>query len=82
MGMPIFEYDCKECGSISEILVGVSADEPDIVCDNCGSTKLEKKISAANFAVAGARSGARSSAELPPCGASPGQACGHCQYTE
>ena len=83
--MPIYEYNCKKCGNVSEFLSGVSADEPEIVCSFCGSTELEKKFSVANFAVAdarsGARSGARSRADAPPCGAAPGETCGHCQYT-
>ena len=77
--MPIFEYDCKKCGKVSEILTGVSAIEPEIVCSHCGSRELKKKFSVANFAVAGARSSAR--ADAPPCGASPGDTCGHCRYT-
>jgi putative FmdB family regulatory protein len=78
LSMPIFEYDCKKCGNVSEILSGVSATEPEIVCSHCGSTQLTKKFSVANFAVAGAR--ART--EAPPCGAAPGSTCGHCQYTD
>lgn len=54
--MPMFEYRCSACGTVSEFLVGVTADEPDIVCDSCGSTKLEKKISAMSFTIKGGSS--------------------------
>jgi putative FmdB family regulatory protein len=74
--MPIFEYDCKKCGKVSEFLIGVSASEPEIVCSHCGSEELAKRFSVANFAV----SEPRSSSPAPPCGAGPGETCGHCQY--
>lgn len=44
--MPIYEYRCKECGRVSEFLVGVVAQDEDIVCQHCGSTNLEKLMSA------------------------------------
>ena len=74
--MPIFEYDCKKCGTVSEFLTGVSANEPEIVCSHCGSSELKKRFSVANFAVREAHS----NASAPPCGAGPGETCGHCHY--
>ncbi|HUT64332.1 MAG TPA: zinc ribbon domain-containing protein [Anaerolineae bacterium] len=41
--MPLYEYRCKDCGSLSEILV-FSSDDP-LACKTCGSTSLEKLIS-------------------------------------
>lgn len=76
--MPIFEYSCKECGSVTEILTGVTSDVQEVKCEECGSKKLQRKISAANFAV----KGAVTRAEPAPCGAAPGETCGHCQYAE
>jgi putative FmdB family regulatory protein len=42
--MPIYEYDCKNCGEQVEILVrsGMNASP---VCPNCGSALLEKLFS-------------------------------------
>jgi len=43
--MPIYEFECKECGHRTEILVASS--EIDLVaCGNCGSRDLRKLLSA------------------------------------
>ncbi len=49
--MPMFEYKCESCGAINEFLMGVTADEPEIVCARCGGTKLKKMISTISFSV-------------------------------
>jgi putative FmdB family regulatory protein len=49
--MPIYEFHCEKCGKDSEILVR-SSKWTGTKCPNCGSTKLEKKLS--TFAAAGA----------------------------
>jgi putative FmdB family regulatory protein len=58
--MPIFEYHCKNCGQVSEILVGVARGESDTICPNCGSRELEKLLSAPG----GIRMGDASSGEM------------------
>ena len=45
MGMAIYEYRCAACGEISEHLVGVGSDEPDLSCLACGSASLQRTIS-------------------------------------
>lgn len=74
--MPMYEYRCNECGEVSEILTGVSREEPEIQCDSCQSSNLEKLISMSSFTVAGARP----VAERAPCGAEAGEACNHCRH--
>lgn len=44
--MPIYEYECKSCGQIQEILQK-SAEEPSLKCTHCGGTDFKKLISAA-----------------------------------
>ena len=44
--MPIYEYDCADCGARSEFLVGVTAEAITPACDSCGGTHLEKRLSA------------------------------------
>jgi putative FmdB family regulatory protein len=44
--MPIYEYKCKSCEEIQEILQR-SAEEPSLKCTNCGSADFKKLISAA-----------------------------------
>ena len=43
--MPIYEYKCGDCGKVSEFLVGVTKDEPEIKCSFCSSKKLDKLFS-------------------------------------
>lgn len=50
--MPIYEYQCKDCGEISEILQKIS-DPPATVCPECGAEALTKQVSAAGFRLAG-----------------------------
>jgi putative FmdB family regulatory protein len=39
--MPIYEYRCNHCGTISEFLVGVSSKGQNLNCKQCGSPQLE-----------------------------------------
>ena len=70
--MPIYEYKCKSCGQIQEILQG-SAEVPTLKCTNCGNTEFKKLISAA-FVSAGLSAnngktccGKDERCETPPC---------------
>ena len=51
--MPIYEYECKDCGKMSEFLVGVSQDKLEIKCRHCGSRKLGKIISGSFISTSG-----------------------------
>ena len=50
--MPIYEYQCQDCGESLEILQKLS-DEPLTVCTACGKPALKKKVSAAAFRLKG-----------------------------
>jgi putative FmdB family regulatory protein len=42
--MPIYEFECEECGSrFEELLMG---DDAEIVCPHCGSTRTRRLMSA------------------------------------
>lgn len=69
--MPMFEFQCKECGKDSELLVR-SADWQGERCPSCGSTRLTKKLS---IFAAPTHEGAMS--DLPACSGNP-SACGRC----
>ena len=43
--MPIYEYECRDCGKRSEFLVGVLEGEVKIQCGHCGSEHLDKVFS-------------------------------------
>jgi putative FmdB family regulatory protein len=41
--MPIYEFECEECGACFEELVAAGA--PDAPCPKCGSTRARRLIS-------------------------------------
>jgi putative FmdB family regulatory protein len=65
--MPLFEYRCKECGHVTEFLekAGTKAEHP---CEQCGSKKTDRILSA--FAV-GESGASRSSQSSCPTGTCP-----------
>ncbi len=46
--MPIYEYRCRDCGVVSEFLVGMGYDQ-EISCPSCESLAMEKLMSTASF---------------------------------
>ena len=50
--MPIYEYQCTECGALHEALQKLS-DAPLTDCPACGHSALRKKVSAAAFRLKG-----------------------------
>lgn len=46
--MPIYEYRCNQCGTISEFLVGIGSKSETLICTQCGSPHLEKMLSVAH----------------------------------
>lgn len=66
--MPMYEYKCESCGTVNEFLLGVTAEDPAIVCGSCGGSELKKLISPISFSVK------ESSARFPIAGQC---ACGH-----
>lgn len=46
--MPLYEYQCEECGRVNEFLVRKVGEAPDrtvMVCDRCGGTHLRRMLS-------------------------------------
>lgn len=43
--MPLFEYQCSECGAKFSQLVGMTADSREPECPKCGSANANKLIS-------------------------------------
>mgnify|MGYP001387548663 FL=1 len=50
--MPIYEYECDQCGHNLEALQKIS-DERLVYCPECGEASLRKKVSAAAFSLKG-----------------------------
>ncbi len=72
--MPIYEYQCEDCGNVFEALV--FSGQTDSTCPKCGSSRLVKLMSPS-----AAYSGASSSSLPGPgdtgcCGYKPGEAPG------
>jgi putative FmdB family regulatory protein len=62
--MPIYDYQCSDCGKTYDVFHKVREVEEDIVCPACNSTKHVRLISAPAFSVKA--TSARN--EAPPCG--------------
>jgi putative FmdB family regulatory protein len=80
--MPIYEYKCKDCGKISEFLIGVVRDTLEIKCHFCGSKEVDKIFSKSFTPAAGNLPGSQGGktccgreerCDTPPC--SDGGAC-------
>lgn len=50
--MPIYEYQCQQCGHHVEILQKIS-DPAETECPECGKDSLKKMVSAAGFQLKG-----------------------------
>ena len=81
--MPIYEYQCKDCGHELEKLQKI-ADDPLTNCPECGKAELKKLIATAGFRLKGSgwyeavfKSGKRENgAESDSKGKSDSQVCG------
>lgn len=70
--MPLYDFQCEECGATSEVLVA-SADETP-TCKACGSVNLKKLLSAPSSLSGVARTGLPSPSDTTCCGSSPAHA--------
>ena len=71
--MPIYEYQCKRCGAVSEILTEIGK-KAGVSCNTCGSPEVERLISAPSFLRAAVKQdpgrtccGRADRCETPPC---------------
>lgn len=64
--MPIYEYQCDECGEKFEVFVRSSKDQDKVVCSVCKGTKVRKALSLFGL---GGGGGSKSSAAS--CGPGP-----------
>ena len=69
--MPVYDYRCKDCNSVSEIFLRSSDSE--VRCPRCGSENMERMISASYMIKMGTSKsgntccGRRERCETPPC---------------
>ncbi len=43
--MPVFEFRCQNCGSKFSVLIGMTAEQSEDACPQCGSKRTEKLVS-------------------------------------
>ena len=72
--MPLFDYQCLDCGKIVEILFSNKKDEP--VCSACGNTRMKKLLSAHSSLSGPLKNGRPGQGDTACCGSRPGQATG------
>jgi putative FmdB family regulatory protein len=44
--LPIYEYKCRQCGRLTSVFVRSISSPVDAECKSCGSTELERAVSA------------------------------------
>lgn len=67
--MPLFEFECSECGEPFEELVRSASAVDEVVCPCCGSQHVRKKISTFASKVSGGSSASAYSSSPASCGA-------------
>ena len=50
--MPIYEYECKDCGNRFEVLVGLN-EKPEISCGSCNGKHIKRILSPGAFVFKG-----------------------------
>jgi putative FmdB family regulatory protein len=71
--MPIYEYQCPECGRIQEVLIAPGDRDDAIPCDRCGASQAQRVLSAHAAAPAFSRPkghtccGREERCATPPC---------------
>ncbi len=66
--MPLYEFDCSECGTAFERLVRRADAVSEVVCPVCGSAKVNEKVSAFASISKGANATTSSSSSCAPGG--------------
>ena len=71
--MPIYEYRCEVCSTVSEYLIGLGNDRP-IRCKQCGSREMSRILSASSLTLQSIKRsvgrtccGREERCEVPPC---------------
>ena len=73
--MPIYEYHCEDCDTVFEKLIRSISARVDVVCEQCGSGKVEKLVSGFAFSGGGKKNSGSSS-----CGTCSSHNCGSCGH--
>jgi|WetSurMetagenome_2_1015567.scaffolds.fasta_scaffold26989_4 putative FmdB family regulatory protein len=74
--MPIYDYQCVECGSTYDVFHKGREVLEDIVCPSCGSLKHQRLIGLPNVGVSTGRSSTPYPSPPPGCDGGAGGCCG------
>lgn len=66
--MPLYEYECKSCDRVVEILI--RSQKEAVACPDCGGQRLDRVLSVP------AAPSVRSGSSLPVAGGGGGESCG------
>jgi putative FmdB family regulatory protein len=69
--MPLYEYECRKCGELVEVLWRRPEDEEGLTCPACGGSELHRKLSAFSAKVGSGSTGGYESAASCPTGTCP-----------
>ena len=70
--MPIYDYQCKECGKTYDVFHKVKEVAEDVVCPSCGSTSHTRLLSAPSFSMGTQKDSAPACGDGGCCGGSCG----------
>jgi len=77
--MPIYQYKCRSCGEISELMLPIEQKDAMIICNSCNNSEMERQVSAPGLIKSGANApgttccGRNERCETPAC--STGDGC-------
>ena len=72
--MPIYDYQCSDCGKTYDVFHKVREIKEDVTCPKCNSAAHVRLISAPSFSMNGSSSGSCGSDPAPSC--TDGSCCG------
>lgn len=78
--MPIYEFKCNNCDTVTEVITSVSGSKDGFSCSQCGSSDIEKLLSITHTPSYPSPKGGKTCCgmpercDAPPCGTS---CCSH-----
>jgi putative FmdB family regulatory protein len=46
--MPVYSFECKDCGNKFDLLIGVTRKDEEKVCKKCGSSNIKRVFASFN----------------------------------
>ncbi|PIW33716.1 MAG: hypothetical protein COW28_03085 [bacterium (Candidatus Ratteibacteria) CG15_BIG_FIL_POST_REV_8_21_14_020_41_12] len=65
--MPVYSYICKDCGKKFDLLIGVTAERPELKCPQCDSKNIEKTLASFGIGTSSSSSSSESSCPTGTC---------------